>query len=93
VQSDVSPFGANSGNLQLPEFSSHVKVCLRSGDSRKVWHKMIEEMAFFYMDVAPTDISSQTQYLEIGKRMVQMYPSVKREGTKPWVSNNNIYSL
>jgi len=65
-----------------------VKTALRNGDSGSVWQRMIEEMALFFIDIVPDDISSQTQYLEIGRKMVEMYPCVRRLGSKPWVSKH-----
>ena len=71
--------------LALPDFSAYVKTALRNGDSGSVWQKMIEEMAHFYLDVIADDLTSQTQYLDIGRKMVEVYPCVNRVGAKPWV--------
>jgi hypothetical protein len=86
IDQNITPSRIPLSNIPLPDFSTYVKTALLNGNSKTIWPKMIEEMAHFYYDVVVGDeVRNQTAYLTIGRQMVQTYPSVKRDGTKPWV--------
>ena len=72
--------------LQLPEFSSGVKMALSQGNSSKVWSQMIEELITFYARRYPNRLKCSEDYQIVGRLMYSAYPSIGRFGTHQWVN-------
>ena len=72
--------------LQLPEFSSGVKMALSQGNSSEVWSQMIEELITFYARRYPNRLKCSEDYQIVGRLMYSAYPSIGRFGTHQWVN-------
>ncbi|XP_052078023.1 uncharacterized protein LOC127715960 [Mytilus californianus] len=70
--------------LPLPDFSLYVKQCLRNKESAKVWNKVVDEAANFYLAFYPNDVDNQKAYRIIGQKLYRAFPDIKREGELPW---------
>ena len=46
--------------------------------------KMMEQLTSFYTKEYPNVLQNRGHYNVIGRKVYMMYPSVKREGKKPW---------
>lgn len=80
---DVAP---DTTPLPIPEFSLTVAKGLKEKNTTPIWRQMIEEMQAFYLNKYPLRCHKSSDYYQIGRDMVAMYPSVARHGTNKWVS-------
>ena len=49
---------------------------------------MIEQLASYFTQHHPDLLTSTQIYQDIGREMYTKFPSIKREGSKPWVGIN-----
>ena len=54
--------------------------------------KMMEQLTSFYTKEYPNVLQNRGHYNVIGRKVYMMYPSVKREGKKPWSALTHILS-
>jgi hypothetical protein len=52
------------------------------------WKNAVVETAAYYQTYHPDEIDNPAVYKTIGEQLYAAYPSIKKEGNKPWVSQN-----
>ena len=52
----------------------------------------MEQLTTFYTKEYPNALKNRGHYTVIGRKVYRMYPSVKREGKKPWSALTHILS-
>jgi hypothetical protein len=86
---DPHPHCKSSSNIQfkfpieLPTFSSRIMRAFETNNIESEWTILINELAFWVFSEKQTPIMKR-EYQAIGQTMFKRYPSIARDGFRPW---------